>query len=171
MMFATHSHSSPIRRAIRGCIVSAALFGAGAAMAQQAPSGLEKAIAAAGKWVAQADANQADAMWKASSPTMQKNVNQADWNKYIADVRQQAGAQQSRNWVGVSKVDNPQGMPAGQYLNVIYSTRFAKAATVETVSMAQNGSSWQPVGYIVRPAQPPQAQGGAPGASAPAAAK
>jgi hypothetical protein len=164
MTLGTHFQTSPTRRVIRGCILSAALLGAGGALAQQAPPGLEKAITAAGKWVAQADANQADAMWKGSSSTMQKNVTQADWAKYIADIRQQAGVEQSRSWVGVSKVDNPQGMPPGQYLNVIYTTKFAKAATVETVSMAQNGSNWQPVGYIVRPAQPPQAQpqGGAP---------
>jgi hypothetical protein len=171
MTLGTHPQSSLTRRVIQGCILSAALFGAGSALAQQAPPGLEKAIAVAGKWVAQADASQADAMWKASSPTMQKNVTQANWNKYIADVRQQAGAEQNRSWVGVSKVDNPQGMPPGQYLNVIYATKFAKVETVETVSLAQTGSSWQPVGYIVRPAQPPHAPAQGSAAQQPAASK
>lgn len=175
MTFGTFNQTPLTKRIIHGCILSAALLGAGSALAQQAPSGLEKAIAAAGKWAAQADANQADAMWKASSSVMQQNVKQADWSKYIADIRKQAGAEQSRAWVGVSKVDNPQGLPAGEYLNVIYTTKFANAATLETVSMAKNGSNWQPVGYIVRPAQPAasaqsQAKPGAP-ASQPAAGK
>jgi hypothetical protein len=153
MTLSTTSQLSLTRRVFRGYILSAVLLGAGPAFAQQAPSGLEKAIATAGKWVAQADANQADAMWKASSSTMQSKVKQADWVKYIGDIRQRAGAEQSRAWYAVTKVDNPQGMPAGEYLNVVYSTRFANAATVETVSMVKNGSSWQPIGYIVRAPQ------------------
>jgi hypothetical protein len=157
MTFGNFNQPRLARRVIRGCILSATLLGASAAFAQQAPAGLEKAVATAAKWVAQADASQADAMWKASSPTMQKNVTQANWVKYIGEVRQQAGAEQQRSWVGVSKVDNPQGMPAGEYLNVIYATKFAKAVTVETVSMARNGSNWQPVGYLVRSAQQPAA--------------
>lgn len=169
MTLGTHHQPSLARRVVHGCILSAMLLGAGSALAQQAPAGLEKAVATAGKWIAQADANQADAMWKASSPTMQKDVTQANWSKYIADIRQQAGAQQGRNWVAVNKVDNPQGLPPGEYLNVIYATKFAKAQTFETVSMAKNSSNWQPVGYIVRPAQPPQAQGNA--APSPAAGK
>jgi hypothetical protein len=157
---------SPTRRVIRGCILSAVLLGAGSAFAQQAPSGLEKAIATAGKWVAQADANQADAMWKASSATMQGNVKQADWVKYIGDIRQRAGAEQSRAWYAVTKVENPQGMPAGEYLNVVYSTKFANTATVETVSMIKNGSSWQPIGYIVRAPQQAAAEQAKPNAAA-----
>jgi hypothetical protein len=150
-------NASPAGKLVRGCVLSMALLGTTAAFAQQAPSGLEKAITTAGKWVAQADANQADAMWKASSSTMQKNVPQANWTKYIGEIRQQAGPEQERVWVGVSKVDNPQGLPAGEYLNVVYATKFARVATVETVSLAKNGSSWQPVGYVVRPAQQPAA--------------
>jgi hypothetical protein len=156
-------------RALQGCALSVALLGANAALAQQAPSGLEKAVNAAAKWAAQADAGQADAMWKDSSATMQKSVSQADWAKYIAQVRKEAGAQQGRAWLAVNKVDNPQGMPPGEYLNVVYNTKFANAATFETVSMARNGSSWQPVGYVVRPQQPPKAPAGAP--AQPAAGK
>jgi hypothetical protein len=159
MTLGTHHQTSLAKRFVHGCLLSSALFGAGAALAQQAPAGLEKAIVTAGQWAAQADTNQADAMWKVSSPTMQKNVTQANWVKYIAGIRQQAGAEQSRAWIAVNKVDNPQGMPAGQYLNVTYATKFANAATFETVSMAKGASDWQPVGYIVRPAQPPETKG------------
>lgn len=147
--------SSQTKRLLRASALLAFLIGAGSALAQQAPSGLEKAIAAAGKWVAQADANKADAMWKDSSPLMQKSVTQADWTKYIGTIRQQAGSEQGRNWLSVNKVDNPKGMPPGDYLNVIYVTKFANVATFETVSLAKSGSNWQPVGYIVRPVQPP----------------
>ncbi|GAB2581252.1 DUF4019 domain-containing protein [Dyella jejuensis] len=153
MTHATRNPTKLVRRVLGGCFVSAALLGTGASLAQQAPSGLEKASTIAAKWVVQADAGQADAMWKSSSPTMQKSVNQADWAKYVANLRQQLGAEQSRQWIGVNKVDNPQGMPQGEYLNVVYSTQYAKLATFETVSLSKSGSGWLPVGYVVRPAQ------------------
>lgn len=169
MTHTIRNRSSFTKRALQGCALSAALLGATAALAQQAPSGLEKAVDAAAKWAAQADAGQADAMWKASSATMQKSVNQADWAKYIGQVRTEAGTKQSRTWLAVNKVDNPQGMPAGEYLNVVYNTKFANAATFETVSMTKSGPSWQPVGYIVRPQQPAKAPAG--NAAQPAAGK
>src|ERR1051325_7869539 len=49
----------------------AALLASGHAQAQQLPS-LDSAIATATRWAAQADAGQADAMWKSSGPMMQK---------------------------------------------------------------------------------------------------
>lgn len=142
------------KRARQALVLSLALAGASVASAQQAPAGLDKAMTAAAKWVGQADANQADAMWKTSSQTMQKSVSQADWGKYITTLRSQLGANQGRSWVGVSKVDNPQGLPQGEYLNVIYATKYANGMAVETVSLAKDSSNWQPVGYVVRKQQP-----------------
>ena len=78
-----HQSSSRTRRRATGAPASILLLGTGMAMAQNLD--LDKAVSAAGKWVAQADAGKADAMWKASSPTMQKSVTQDNWNKYIAN--------------------------------------------------------------------------------------
>ena len=133
------------------------------AQAQQSPS-LDGALAAATRWAAQADAGQAEAMWKSSGQIMQKSVSQADWSKYLAGVKQQLGATQSREWVQIGRVENPQGLPPGQYLNVAFVVRHANAPAVETVSMTQAGANWVPVGYIVRPVQQQ------PAAPAPAAA-
>jgi hypothetical protein len=154
MKFITSYSATPTKRILHASILSVALLGAGSVFAQRAPSGLEMAIYTASKWVAKADANQAADMWKASDVAMQKNVNQVNWAKYIGEIRKRAGAEQSRTWVAVTKMDNPKGMPPGEYLNVIYDTKFANAATVETVSMAKSGSYWKPIGYVVRPAQP-----------------
>ncbi|HUB89007.1 MAG TPA: DUF4019 domain-containing protein [Dyella sp.] len=148
---ASQSSSTP-RRIAAGALASAMLLGAGMAMAQNLD--LDKAVSTAGKWAAQADAGKADAMWKASSPTMQKSVTQDNWTKYITNLRGAVGNESERTWVGVSKVDNPKDLPPGQYLNVIYATKFAKAMTVETVSLAKGSSGWQPIGYIVREANP-----------------
>ncbi len=149
--------------------VCAVLFAAGMAHAQQLPS-LDSAVAVATRWAGQADASQADAMWQASSPIMQKSVNKADWGKYLDGVKKQLGATQGRDWVQLGRVENPQGLPAGNYINVVFVARHANAPAVETVSLAQSGSSWVPVGYVVRPVQQ-QPQQPAPAAPAAAPAK
>ncbi|MBT2119782.1 DUF4019 domain-containing protein [Dyella sp. LX-66] len=141
----------------------AALLASGYAQAQQLPS-LDSAIATATRWAAQADAGQADAMWKSSGPMMQKSVSSADWAKYLDGVKKQLGATQSRDWVQLGRVENPQGLPPGEYLNVVFVARHATAPAVETVSLSQAGTNWVPVGYIVRPVQQQ------PAAPAPAAA-
>ena len=148
---ARQSSSKP-RRMAAGALASAMLLGSGIAAAQSLD--LDKAVSVAGKWAAQADAGKADAMWKASSPTMQKSVTQDNWSKYITNLRGAVGNEAERNWVAVSKVDNPKDLPPGLYLNVVYATKFAKAMTVETVSLAKGSSGWQPIGYIVREANP-----------------
>lgn len=155
-------------RLASAALVSALLFGTGTAMAQSLD--LDKAVVIAGKWIAQADANQADAMWKAGSSVLQKSVTQDNWGKYISSLRDKAGNEQQRSWVAVSKIDNPQGLPAGQYLNVMYATKFAKAMTVETVSMTKGSSGWEPIGYVVREANPGGAAVNNANASKPAAA-
>lgn len=144
----------------------AALSAASIAHAQQLPS-LDSAVAVATRWAGQADANQVDAMWQASSPIMQKSVSKADWGKYLDGVRKQLGTTQGRDWVQLGRVENPQGLPAGNYVNVVFVARHANAPAVETVSLAQSGNSWVPVGFVVRPAQQ---QPAAPAAAAPAAA-
>jgi hypothetical protein len=150
----------------------AALLATAAVHAQQLPS-LDSAVAVATRWAAQADASQADAMWQASSPIMQKSVSKADWGKYVDNVKKQLGAVQGRDWVQLGRVENPQGLPAGNYVNVVFVVRHANAPAVETVSLTQSGSSWVPVGYVVRPVQqqPQQPAPAAPAAPAAAPAK
>lgn len=143
----------------------AASLAAGTVHAQQLPS-LDSAVAVATRWATQADASQADAMWQASSPIMQKSVSKADWGKYLDNVKKQLGATQGRDWAQLGRVENPQGLPAGNYINVVFVARHANAQAVETVSLTQSGSSWVPVGYVVRPVQQQQPAAAAPASPA-----
>jgi hypothetical protein len=45
------------------------------------------------------------------------------------------------------------GLPAGDYLNVIFLAHYAKAVLFETVSLAPGADGWLPVGYVIRPVQ------------------
>lgn len=141
--------STATKRLAAACAF-AALLGAGQAHAQQSAS-LDSAVATATNWAAQADRDQADAMWQASNPAMQKSVSKADWSKYLDGLKKQFGSTQSRTWLQIGRVENPTGLPPGEYLNVAFAARHATAPTLETVSLAKTSSGWSPVGYVVRP--------------------
>lgn len=142
----------------------AALLGIGQVHAQQSTS-LDSAVSTATNWAAQADRGQADAMWQASNPAMQKSVSKADWSKYLDGLKKQFGATQNRTWLQIGRVENPNGLPPGEYLNVAFAAKHATAPTLETVSLAKTPSGWSPVGYVVRPIP------ASPAPAAPASAK
>jgi hypothetical protein len=56
----------------------------------------------------------------------------------------------------VTRVRDPVGLPAGDYLNVIFVSHYTRAVLFETVSLAPGGPgslNWLPVGYVIRPVQ------------------
>lgn len=126
----------------------ASLLAAHPALAQSGAS-IDSAVATATQWVALADGNQADRMWSQSGPAMQKSMSQEDWVKYLAAVKTEVGPLSSRSWEQIVRVSNPVDLPPGEYLNIAFASRFAKAPTVEKVSLVQAGDKWIPVGYVI----------------------
>lgn len=129
---------------------TALFFAAIGAHAQETQT-LDNAMATANSWLAQADADQAEAMWQSSDGVLQKNISKNAWKKYLTGLHRQWGALKTREWLQVARISDPNGLPPGEYLNVIYSATYANAPMLETVSLMRNGNSWTPVGYTVRP--------------------
>ncbi|WP_266158675.1 DUF4019 domain-containing protein [Dyella silvatica] len=148
-----------------GALTILVIVGSGQAFAQQTTASLDSAVAVASRWALQADANQADAMWQDSAETMRKSVKKTEWSHYLGTLRKQLGVLQSRDWLQLARVTNPNNLPAGEYVNVIFATKYANASTFETISLEQTASGWAPMGYVVRQMQAPTA------ATTPAAAK
>lgn len=134
-------------RFLRICSATLALHSA-AAFAQNAP--LDSLVKTATQWVGLSDSNQTDRMWESSGTMMQTSINKQDWAKYLGNLRGELGAVQGRDWAQVARVVNPAGLPPGEYMNVIFSSRFARAAPiVEKISLTQASGRWVPVGYVV----------------------
>ncbi|MFC5741883.1 DUF4019 domain-containing protein [Dyella tabacisoli] len=145
------SHALAIQRVIQACALTLILaMGAGNASAQQNMS-LDNAVAVATHWVAQADDNQADTMWQNSGQLMRKSVSKNTWSHYLGTQRKQLGTLQSRDWLQLARVTNPDSLPAGEYVNVIFTATYANASMLETVSLAQTSNGWVPVGYVIHP--------------------
>jgi len=139
-------------RCIHGAFGMALVFAAHGIAAQE-PPGLDNAMIVANAWLAQADTDQIDAMWQGSGTVLQKNVSKGAWHKYLLGLRRQYGEAKNRQWLEVERITNPSGLPPGEYLNVVYSTAYANASMLETVSLVHGESGWMPVGFIMRPLQ------------------
>lgn len=139
-----------------------AMLGSGHAYAQTVS--LDAAVTAAAQWATLADANQAERMWTASGAVMQKSISKEEWAKYVANLRNDLGSLDGREWAQVVRLGQPANLPKGEYVNVVFSSRFANAPTAEAVSLVQTGGRWVPVGYVVHKIQPASAAAPAPAA-------
>jgi uncharacterized protein DUF4019 len=117
------------------------------------PNSLDNAVANATHWVQLSNARRPDAMWLEAGAMMQRLVPRAEWVRYMRKIRLDRGTLTSREWFEVTRVRDPVGLPAGDYLNVIFVAQFARAILFETVSLAPGSAGWMPVGYVIRPVQ------------------
>ncbi|NID17259.1 DUF4019 domain-containing protein [Luteibacter yeojuensis] len=120
------------------------------------PNSLDNAVSCATHWVRMSDGRRADAMWLEAGAMMQKMVPRAEWVRYLRKIRLDRGQLVGREWFEVTRVRDPVGLPAGDYLNVIFVSHYTRAVLFETVSLAPGGTgsgNWLPVGYVIRPVQ------------------
>ncbi|WP_426285632.1 DUF4019 domain-containing protein [Luteibacter sp. E-22] len=117
------------------------------------PNSLDNAVSCATHWVRMSDGRRADAMWLEAGAMMQKLVSRPEWVRYLRKIRVDRGLLVGREWFEVTRVRDPVGLPAGDYLNVIFVAHYTRAVLFETVSLAPGATGWLPVGYVIRPVQ------------------
>jgi hypothetical protein len=127
----------------------------------QTTSSADAAIAVAEQWLAVADADNAAAMWNQSTPVMKSAETQASWVSYIASMRNTLGQNTGpRVWVSLEReIDHP-NLPNGEFVGVLFISRYSKTKAWEKVSLFKIGNQWVPTGYRygVISATPPAAK-------------
>ena len=94
-------------------------------------------------------------IWDGASPVAKAVVNRQDFVTQIAADRTRLGAPTERKQVAVTRAAYAAGgaVPAGNYINVVFATRFANAAEPvrELVSFhLDEDKTWRVSGYSVR---------------------
>lgn len=94
-------------------------------------------------------------IWDGASPVAKAVVNRQDFVTQIAADRTRLGAPTERKQVAVTRAAYAAGgaVPAGNYINVVFATRFANAAEPvrELVSFhLDDDKTWRVSGYSVR---------------------
>jgi glucose/arabinose dehydrogenase len=110
---------------------------------------------AAAQVVQLVDQNKAAEVWAGASPVAKAVTNQAEFVKQVSLDRQKVGAVAERKQVAVTRAVYPAGaeVPAGNYVNVVYATKFANSPQPmrELVSFhLDNDQTWRVSGYSLR---------------------
>lgn len=110
---------------------------------------------AAARVVQMVDQNKAAEVWAGASPVAKGVVAVDEFVKQIALDRQKLGALTERKQLAVTRAVYPAGgqVPAGNYVNVVYASKFANAQQPvrELVSFhLDNDKVWRVSGYSLR---------------------
>ncbi|MFB6368155.1 MAG: DUF4019 domain-containing protein [Gemmatimonadota bacterium] len=139
-------------------ILAALLVGTGAwqeqAPAQEAAAGefSEAAVrkAAAG-WLELVDAGRSAASWKRASSAFRTGMSREAWTKRVRSIRSQLGELQERNLVSARFARQLPGSPEGEYVVLLYASRFVgyPVATERVIMRRGSDGSWGVAGYFV----------------------
>lgn len=102
------------------------------------------------------DAGNTGELWDGAAPGARKRVTRDEFVRQVTQARTPLGAPQQRAWLAISRqaVTNEDPELAGQYIAIVYETRFAKrtdSVAREQLSfhLGQDGT-WRLSGYVVR---------------------
>jgi hypothetical protein len=107
---------------------------------------------AAHAWLALLDRQDWGTAWDAASAVFRKNVPLGSWMDQIPKVRQPFGALVERQAQGAVYKTTLPGQPAGQYVTVMFTSKYAKQTVQELVTtVRERDGHWRVTGYNPTP--------------------
>jgi len=112
----------------------------------------DQAVEAAKSWLGLVDSRHYRESWQEAAPFFKEKVQEADWVKMIAPVRDPLGDVKSRDLIGAQYTTSLPGAPQGEYVVMQFGTTFQnKPDAVETVTpMKDGGGVWRVSGYYIK---------------------
>jgi hypothetical protein len=103
-------------------------------------------------WLAVMDADDFDASWAASSPSLNRATTRENWAKTMTGIRATFGKPLGRVHSATSASAKIPDAPSGKYVVVEFRSRFSKRPVVweEVVEMMCDDGKWRVAGYNLR---------------------
>lgn len=103
-------------------------------------------------WLEISDKGDYERAWQEASNTLKYMLSQNDWVKLMNNSRKPLGAVLSRNQADVRTASNPPGVPAGEYVVLVYTSSFAnRNKAQELLIMSQiTEHDWKPMSYFIK---------------------
>lgn len=98
------------------------------------------------------DEGKAGEVWDGASPVAQRVIPREQFVASVQKARQTRGAVVGRDWLSVTRLQATatKDLPAGNYVTLLYSTRFAGGLTLkEQISFRYDEPTWRVVGYVL----------------------
>jgi len=104
---------------------------------------------AAAEWVELLDKGKYDEAWEKGALTLRLKVNRQVWNSLMAAMRTPLGAVKERKLLKELPAKDPENLPKGDYMVVLFETSFQDGKTRrELVTLVQEtDGNWRPLTY------------------------
>jgi hypothetical protein len=112
-------------------------------------SALQASAASALSWLQLLDKSQYAQSWDQLSAVTKRTVKKEEWVHILDKTRKPLGAAKSREVVDQRTAKDPQGLPKGDYVVMVYKTAFAKSTSSELVTLYLEDGHWRVVTYQV----------------------
>ncbi len=108
---------------------------------------------AAMQWLQLLDSGRYAASWNQAAKSFQSRIRKSQWAAGMKELRTRLGKVASRNFQGISYLENPPGIPTGKHVALQYTVSFTRGIRAdEAVSMIQkNNGEWCVCGYSIAP--------------------
>jgi hypothetical protein len=111
---------------------------------------LEASAIATQAWLDKIDKGQYGESWDNGADLLKLTMTKDDWQKLLEKTRKPLGAVKSRQVSDQRVAKNPKGLPAGDYIVMVYKTTFAKKANAtELVTLFLQEGEWRVLTYQI----------------------
>jgi len=106
---------------------------------------------AAASWLALLDKGNYGESWDQADALFRLTVPKRDWTALMEKIRKPLGRVISREILDQRVAADPQGLPPGDYMVLIYNTSFSnKSSAHELVTLKQENKKWKVLTYQVK---------------------
>lgn len=110
---------------------------------------LKASAASAQSWVQLLDKSQFGQSWDQASAITKQTISKDEWVHILDKTRKPLGTVKSREVLDQRTAKDPQGLPQGDYVVMVYKTVFAKSTASELVTLYLEDGHWRVVTYQV----------------------
>jgi len=105
---------------------------------------------AAEKWLMLADQGNYAGSWNAAAIAMKAIMRQHEWVKVLEAVRKPLGAVKERKLSDIKVAKDPKGLPAGDYMVIVYETSFSGTPRAfELLTLQDSSTGWHVMSYFI----------------------
>ncbi len=102
-------------------------------------------------WLEFVDQDRYGESWDKASDLFKLTIPKGDWVALLNKVRRPLGNKTSREMVDIRTAKDPQGLPAGDYMVILYNSSFSsKPSAHELVTLRLEGGEWKVLTYQVK---------------------
>lgn len=112
---------------------------------------IEQAAPTAQAFLQLIDTGKFEESWLSAATLMQERVSQEEWIEKLTQARTLSGEMVARERKSASYSTEAKDSPEGEYIMLIYTSRFQKADEVEEyVTVMRDGEDWKVAGYFMQ---------------------